>query len=168
MSTLNREVRAVQNPALGSTLIWRTTALYRSSHPTGEWMPLPLAFLVLPILFHEQTSELVGSTRTSSGLDKFAEKFKSAEFARTDLLLAIGPRAVQTRALSWVAVKIAITSNLIRLVNANASLVAVTQTPHVSGVPAAVRPMLTKAEKLGAWFAEMSMYEISLRLQVKF
>lgn len=168
MAILNREVRAIQNPALGSTLIWRTASLYRKSHLMAASMPLPLAFLVLPILFHEQTAEMVRSTRIASGLDKLTDKFRSAEFSRTDLLLSVGPRAAQMRHLTWTAMRLGTLSNLFLIDTAEATVVATSDTPHVSGVPDSIRSMLTNAEKLGAWFAGMSIYEIGLRMQVKF
>ena len=84
MTTLNREVRAIQNPALGSVLIWRAASSYQTNHQTGSFMPLPLCFLVLPIAFHEETSALVSGTRTASGLRKLTEKFRSAEESKTD------------------------------------------------------------------------------------
>jgi hypothetical protein len=42
MSVLSREVRAVQNAALGSVLIWRTASQYQTVHERGSlalWSP---------------------------------------------------------------------------------------------------------------------------------
>ena len=122
MTTLNKEVRAIQNPALGSVLIWRAASSYQMNHQTGSSMPLPLCFLVLPIAFHEETSALVSGTRTASGLRKLTEKFRSAEESKTDLLLAVGGRAVAMRALTWESIKLGLTSNVISLDTERASL----------------------------------------------
>jgi len=59
MAILNREVRAIQNPALGSVLIWRAASSYQKNHKTASFIPLPLCFLILPIVFHEETSALI-------------------------------------------------------------------------------------------------------------
>src|ERR1700757_5332881 len=115
MAILNKEVRAIQNPALGSILIWRATSSYQKNHQTGSFMPLPLCFLVLPIVFHEETSALVSGTRTASGLRKLTEKFRSAEESKTDLLLAIGARAVAMRPLTWEAIRLGLASNVISI-----------------------------------------------------
>jgi len=168
MTVLNREVRAIQNPALGSVLIWRSAALYRKCHSTASSMPLPLAFLILPILFHEQTAELVAATRIASGLNKLTEKFRSAEFSRTDLLLSVASRANRMRTVTWEAIRLGLSANLLLIDTGTATLVSLTDTPHTAGVPATVRPLLNNAEKLGAWFAEMSLYEISMQFQVSF
>lgn len=168
MTVLNREVRAIQNPALGSALIWRAAVLYRKCHGTATTMPLPLAFLILPILFHEQTAELVGATRIASGLTKLTEKFRSAEFSRTDLLMSVASRANRMRPVTWEAIRLGLSANLLAIDTTTATLMPLTDTSHVAGVPAAVRPLLANAEKLGTWFAEMSLYEISLQFQVSF
>ncbi|HEU5400135.1 MAG TPA: three component ABC system middle component [Terriglobales bacterium] len=168
MSILNKEVRAIQNPALGSVLIWRGASSYQTNHPTGNFMPLPLSFLILPILFHEETSALVAGTRTGSGLRKLTEKFQSAEESKTDLLLAVGGRAAAMRELTWESILLAVRSNLLFLDTEKATLMSLSETPLVSGVPHSIRPMLTNAEKLGAWFSGLTLYEIALQMQVTF
>ena len=168
MAILNKEVRAIQNPALGSVLIWRAASSYQTNHPTGSFMPLPLAFLVLPILFHEETSALVAGTRATSGLRKLTEKFRSAEESKTDLLLAVGGRATTMRELTWESILLALTSNVLSLDTGEATLMSLSETPLVTGVPHPVRPMLTNAEKLGAWFSGLTLYEIGLQMQVTF
>jgi hypothetical protein len=168
MAILNREVRAIQNPALGSILIWRATSSYQKNHKTGSFMPLPLCFLVLPIVFHEETSALVTGTRTASGLRKLTEKFRSAEESKTDLLLAVGSRAVAMRALTWESIRLGLASNVISLDTEDGSLMSLSDTPLVSGVPQAIRPLLGSAEKLGTWFSGLTLYEIGLQMQVTF
>jgi len=49
-----------------------------------------------------------------------------------------------------------------------ATLMSLSETPLVSGVPHPIRPMLTNAEKLGAWFSGLTLYEIALQVQVTF
>ena len=168
MAVLNREVRAIQNPALGSVLIWRAVSSYQTNHKTGSFMPLPLCFLVLPIVFHEETSALVTGTRMASGLRKLTEKFRSAEESKTDLLLAIGGRTVAMRTLTWESIRIGLTSNVLSLNTESGSLMSLSDTPLVSGVPQSIRPLLGSAEKLGTWFSGLTLYEIGLQMQVTF
>lgn len=168
MAVLNKEVRAIQNPALGCVLIWRAASSYQKNHKTGSFMPLPLCFMVLPIVFHEETSALVTGTRTASGLRKLTEKFRSAEESKTDLLLAVGGRAVAMRTLTWESIRLGITSNVISLNTEGGSIMSLSDTPLVSGVPQPVRRLLGSAEKLGTWFSGLTLYEISLQMQVTF
>jgi Family of unknown function (DUF6521) len=168
MAILSKEVRAIQNPALGSVLIWRAASSYQKNQKTASFMPLPLCFLVLPIVFHEETSALVTGTQTASGLRKLTEKFRSAEESKTDLLLAVGTRAVAMRALTWESVRLGLTSNVISLDTEAGRLMSLSETPLVSGVPHSIRPLLRNAEKLGTWFSGLTLYEIGLQVQVTF
>lgn len=163
---LSREVRAVQNPALGAMLLWRCSVGYSSTHEKAEPIPLPLLYLVLPILFHKDTADLVSGTQKASGLRKFTEKFQLAAQNKTDLLLAIAPRAQAMRRLTSDALGLALLGSLVSMEQSTAHVIAVSQTPATAGIPASVRPLLAAAEKLGGWFSQLSIYETALLLQV--
>jgi len=166
-ATLNREVAAVQNPGLGALLLWRSASGYSQVHERAEDIPLPLLFLVLPIVLHQETTALLAATQKASGLRKFVEKFQLAAHSKTDLLLAIGPRAHAMRRLTAHSLGIAILSHLLVIDPSTATAVAVSTTPAIAGIPTSVRPMLNAAEKLGNWFADLTLYEIALLLQVR-
>ena len=87
MSTLTQEVRHVQNPALGSTLLWRFACGYTEHHKTSDAPPLPLLFIVLPILFHRETFEILKRTNRPTGLHGFADKFSQTDLGVTSLPL---------------------------------------------------------------------------------
>jgi hypothetical protein len=165
-ATLNRELRTVQNPALAAMLLWRCSSAYSASSALAEQIPLPLLFLVLPILFHRETAELVTATHKTSGLRKFVEKFQLASLSKTDLLLSIAPRAVVMRDLTSQGLGIAVMCRLLAFDDDSARVYSLSDTPAVAGIPHSVRPMLAGAEKLGSWFATSSLYETSLLLQV--
>jgi hypothetical protein len=165
-SSLSREVKAVQNPALGAMLLWRCCVGYSSTHPTADAIPLPLLFLVLPVLFHKETAEIVTSTRKRSGLRAFAEKFQWAAQNKTDLLLAIGPRAQAMRKLTSDSLGLGVLSNLIAIEQQSGRVIALSRTPATAGIPTSVRPLLAGADKLGSWCSQASMYETALLFQV--
>jgi len=165
-TSLNREIRAVQNPALAAMLLWRCASGYSSASNRSEPIPLPLLFLVLPILFHQETAELVTSTYKISGLRKFVEKFQLAAESKTDLLLGIGPRAQAMRNLTAEALGIAVLCRVLAFEENAARAFSLSDTPPIAGIPHSVRPLLRGAEKLGTWFAGSSLYEVTLLLQV--
>jgi hypothetical protein len=164
--SLNRELRAVQNPALAAMLLWRCASEYSAASDRAEQIPLPLLFLVLPILLHGETAELVTATQKASGLRKFVEKFQLASHSKTDLLLSIAPRAVAMRNLTSQGLGIAVICHLLAFDETAVRAYALSDTPAVAGIPRSVRPLLADAEKLGSWFAHSSLYETSLLLQV--
>lgn len=168
MNTLSKEYRAVRNPALGSLLIWRFCVGYYEHNRRATPAPLPVTFLVLPILMHEQTAQLVASTLRSSGLRKFAEKFSSSAEAKTDLLLALGTRATQMRPLTLDSLRLALYGNLVGLDPAAAAIFPLSTTTPSYGIPESVRPLLANAEKLGSWCSQVTPYEVGLALKVAF
>jgi Family of unknown function (DUF6521) len=131
-------------------------------------MPIPLLFLVLPIVLHKQTAELLSSTQERSGLRKFTEKFQTSAQSKTDLLLALGPRATIMRQLSQDSLQIALAKSLVALDIESAGVFPLSMTEPMAGVPVSVRPLLLGGEKLGKWFAQVSLYEAGLLLQVPF
>lgn len=170
MSVLHREVNAVQNPALGAAIIWRFACGYCPQGADGGPAPLPLLFLVLPIILHLETRTLVESTMVNSGLYKFVEKFAVAEKqqpGRSDLLLAIHDRALVLRPLSQESLKLALATGLLSIDPHQAAVWPVTYASPNSA-PERVRPLLKSAEKLGGWCAPLTLFEIARLLRTVF
>jgi hypothetical protein len=167
-TSLNREVRALQNPALGALLLWRCAVGYQSANNLGAAIPLQLLFLVLPIVLHRQTAEVLMSTKLRSGLRKFVEKFQASSLSKTDLILAIAPRAYTMRELSIESMQLGVRLCLVSIDQEGAAAFPLSTTRPSSGSPSPVRPLLAAAEKLGSWFGELSLFEIGLLLQVSF
>ena len=167
MSVLAAEVRNIQNPALGAGLIWRFVCGYVDEQATKDPVPLPLIFLVLPIIMHQQTESFVQRTYKSSGLRACAAKFGAAKNCQQDLLLAINSRMLTLKILSLESLSIAIATRLVHL-STGATLIPLSKTKAITGIPEDVRKMMNNAEKLGAWCAQLTMHEIATTLKVRF
>ena len=68
MSSQDLDVMYVQNPALGTVLLWRFTCGYYSNE--NRPVPFPLLFVVLPIVFRQDLCSVIKSTQKASGLSK--------------------------------------------------------------------------------------------------
>lgn len=167
MSTLSQEVRNVQNPALGSTVLWRFACGYTESNATSSHPPVPLLFIVLPIVLHRETFELLKATQRLTGLHGFADKFSKADVGKSDVLLSIQPRASTFRRLTWESLQIGIRSQLLTISTSEGTIIPVSRT-NPRGVPDSVRPILSNAEKLGTWCGELTLFEIGTILKVGF
>ena len=162
---LAREVEAIQNPALGSVLVWRFAIGYAAERKIPDSTPLPVLFLALPILFHEETLAVVASTKRVSGLRTFAGKFSESSVSKSDVLLSLEQRARVYRPQSLRALRIATASRLLFVDPLTAEVAALSKaTP--SSVPESVRPLLRSAEKLGAWCGGVTTYELSTLLHI--
>ena len=154
----------MHNAALGSVLIWRFSCGYTpqgQSHGT----PLPLLFLVLPILLHEATASRVAGTLAGSGLRKFEEKF--AAQGAGDVLMSLQPRAVAMRDLTLRSIRVALAGGLVTLVGDRA---AVWPRSYSSPPEAqkAIVSLMRGAEKLGEWMQDLTLFEVSGILNVEF
>lgn len=162
MTAILNEVQAMQNPALGAVLLWRFACGFSpESSPNGT--PLPLAFVVLPLIFHAKSAEKVSGTLAASGLRKFESKFSDDD--RGDVLLALQPRMLAMRDISLRSLRIAIRSGLLTLVPKEAVLWPRSRTaPPAEAKP--VSDLLKSAEKLGAWCRDVSLFEVTGLLKV--
>lgn len=163
MRPLLNEVQAIQNPGLGAALVWRFACGYCPENQSGEGVPLPLAFVVLPVVLHTRMREQVTSTRIASGVRKFEEKFSGSG----DLLFALNERAIALRQLSLRSMRIAMACGLITVLPDQAAFWPRSYSrPTNTSKP--VTELMKAAEKLGAWCAPLSLFEISGILRVEF
>lgn len=157
------EVQAMQNPALGAVLIWRFVCGYSHENTFGPGVPMPLVYVVLPVVLHSRTRGEVESTHLVSGVRKFEEKFRE----QGDLLLAIHNRALGMRMLSLRSIRIALAKGLVTLRQDEATLWPRTYTPPAA-MAKPVGSLMKDAEKFGNWCAPLSLFELSGILRVEF
>jgi Family of unknown function (DUF6521) len=170
MAVLKEEIRLVNNAALGAYLLWNYSLAYQDQHEVRESTPGVLLFLILPILFNQPTLDFLDKTKRGSGLFKFSEKFLSTEHKKSHLLLDVHERVIEMREITLLSLKIAIKKNLLTVVPSSGKIVAVDE-EHVGkprGVPAIVIKMKRNSEKLGYWFSENSLKDISFYMKVFF
>lgn len=168
MPGLSQETEEIQNPGLGALAVWRFAAGYALASQENRPTPLPLLFLALPLLYHEETFEVLASTRRGSGLRGFAGKFSDSEHKKTDILLQLHERCLRMRPLSLDALRLAFAAKLLAVDVTRAAVLPLTRTAPKAGVPISIQALLQNAEKLGAWCADLSLHEISLILKVTF
>lgn len=168
MYGLKRETQYVQNPALGAMLLWRFVVGYQRGSGSANPTPVPLLFIVLPVILHEQTAQFISSTRETSGLRAFAGKFSESKACKSDVLLAIHTRSLDMRRLTMDSLAVATTSRLISLDCRRAVAISLSSSSVKAGIPPSVRPMLNSAERLGVWCSTISLHEVSVILKVGF
>lgn len=165
MTALAREAQNVQNPALGAAIIWRFCCAYSADHPGGDAPVLPTLFLVLPIVLHQATVELLRGTRPSSGLRAFAAKFGDTRVSKQDLLLQIHERSLRWRTLTLQSIELAAAGRLIHLSESGEAIPLSKTKAH--GLPDEVKRLMSDAEKLGAWCGRLTLHEITTTLKVR-
>jgi len=167
MSVLASETHIVQNPALGCVLLWRFAAGFTRAHKTEASPVLQLAFIVLPTIYHQETCELLQKTQYQSGLNGFVDKFTRSDVAKSDLLLAIHNRAIALRSLTLDSLRVGVRHHLLAISASTGTFIPLSNSPP-SAVAVSARPLLKAAEKLGAWCAPLTLFEITSALKVAF
>lgn len=163
MNPVLAEVQAMQNPALGAALIWRFACGYAPPQSASEGVPLPLAFVVLPLVLQDATRSAIEVTQARSGLRKFEERFSS----RGDVLYALNDRALAMRTLSLRSVRLAVATGLLTLIPEKSALWPRTYS-RARRAGKSEQVLMKAAEKCGAWCSTMTLFELSGTLRVEF
>lgn len=163
MSKANNEVYQVQNPAIGSAILWRFVCGYKSVK--SEPVPFPLLFLVLPIIFREELCDAICSTQQRNGLSKVAEKLFTEK--KNDELYSINSAAINLRELTLSSFNIGVSAKLFKLEYTTALVYPITEISP-SGIAASTKVLLDSSEKFGRLCGDLTLYEICEWLKVRF
>lgn len=155
------EYQRVQNPALGAVLLWQFMTGYSLASGINKPVPLPLLFIVLPILYNKTTGDVLYSTQRASGLHLFCEKCGPS-------LSTLHTRALQMRPLSLESLQLAVQTELVVIDYQTACSWPVEANLTDSHVPGRTKHMVSGAHKLGDWCSKLSLFEISSLLKVAF
>jgi hypothetical protein len=164
MADLDAEVRNVQNAAFGAVILAAFVQGFYDADDTKEGVPLPYLFLVLPIVLHSDIYRLLSGTKPS--LRHMAEKFVSAEYAGTDLLLSLNSSARRLRRLTAESLGVLFLTGFAKMDSKNARVLPrkISQFTGRPDIPSEAE----ESRKLGRWFAQLSTFEIGSILKVTF
>ena len=164
---LARDVYEVQNPAMCAVMQWRFSIGYQGKRRDAAGPPIHLAFLVAPLVLHPDSQRLLLSTRRSSGLRMFTEKFTRASENQGDVLLAVQRRTELFRDVSLRGIQLAVAAGLVTIRTKSALLLPLSKTKPRSSRPK-VRALLNASERLGVWMGELTLQEIAFILKGRF
>jgi hypothetical protein len=167
LGILNKEMQIIQNPAFGAVLLWQFCSGYLTESRTSEFIPMPLLFIVLPILLNEEIASYISSTRKQSGLRKFVGKFLDSRNSKGDILLSINKKMLKMHNLTMESLVISINSGLIVLdIEHGLAIPVSSKSPRK--ISSSIENSLKNAKKLGEWCSKLSIFEISFLLKVGF
>lgn len=153
-------VALVQNPALGSLMLWQFGIAFQEEKLTDNVL-LPHCFLVLPLALHAETVSLISSTNQSSGLTQLTKKLSD----KRELLYSIHDRVIQMRELTLESIGTGISARLISVDYEKASL-RCNASPKPK-IPQRLRTQMSGVAKLGKWFARLEPTQVFRLLRVE-
>jgi hypothetical protein len=154
------EGEIVYNSPLGAFLLWTFARKY-CLFSKSDSVPFELLFIVLPLLYHGETRKVISSTQSGSGLRIFSAKLSKSP-APT---FVIQDRVLGFRGLSLRCISTSIGMNLIQLLPQE-GMVRILNVDDSSAPTEFVNDLIKASEKLGRWFAEVDIQEITKLLRI--
>ena len=154
-----REYEIVQNPALGACVLWHYTKSFMDETGQRHGPSLLQTMPVLPLVFHEDTTDGLGRRRFDGGL-------YTALAADRTLFVGLQKRLEDMAPQTFRALHLAFGSGLLAYDRETGELHRVPRVPAPAANDEAVRLMFSTAQRLGHWFAAGSAAEMLKRLQI--
>lgn len=156
------EQELVQNIGLGAEAIFEAVEAYYKHEGQMQGMPFPLAFLVLPLVFHKKT---VNAIKARLGVGALRKALR----ADREISIGLQQRMESMYETSIAACSLAIDAGLILYDSETAQLIPgrtfPSQIRHISDAVADIR---AAAKRVGVSFSELTLEEISTLLEVVF
>lgn len=166
MGRLVKEFYNVQNPALSAYLISRFSLGYLEENQNMS--PIPLLFIVLPMIYKKEVVDFISSTQKTSSLRFFADKFTEKKNSNNDLIIQIQNLSNRYKVMTLEALRIGMAGELI-VIQDDAYILPLKDNINSYKLSSKeVKRMGNAAEKLGIWCSRLSLMEISQILKVRF
>lgn len=166
MNKLAKELYNVQNPALGAYLLARFSLGYLDENQNMP--PIPLLFIVLPMIYKKDVVDFISSTQRTSSLHFFADKFTDKQNSNNDLIIQIQNLSQRYKMMTLEALRISIIGELISIQDNVYILPLRDNINDFKPKTKDVKKMGNAAEKFGIWCSRLSLVEISQILKVRF
>ena len=157
------ELDLVQNTGLASEILVSTVVAYYKGKSAVNGLPFPLSFLVLPLLFHRRTVDVIKNRKGSGVLYKAIKENREIPVGLQRRMESLFDRTLS-------AYSLAISADMLTI-----DLEAVELIPLVRAIPKTALPatgsakdIFIAASRLGKAFAEHSVEEIIKITEVVF
>ena len=166
MGDLVKEFYNIQNPALSAYLLSRFSLGYMKENQ--NMAPMPLLFIVLPMMYKKEIVDFIESTRVKSGLRFFADKFTEKKNSNKDLILQIQNNSQRYKIMTLEAIGVGMAGKLFDIQKDAYVLPLEDNIISFKIKSKDLEKMGKAAEKLGIWCSELTLMEISQILKVRF
>jgi hypothetical protein len=156
------EQHVIQNTGLAAEAIWEAVHAAHEANGRAEGVSLPLAFLVLPLTFHERTAKILASKSQPGALYK-------ALADEREITIGLQQRMQSLSDRTFHALSIGFQSGLLRLdQDTQQQLIPGRKTQPITHVTSEVKTILGAAKRVGHAFSEMTTVQLSTHLNIRF
>lgn len=155
------EFDIVQNNLLGSIALWIFSKEYYERKQKKEGPPLPFALPVLPLVFNQRAVQSIATKRFEGGLFRAVAEDRAIPVGLQSRMEAMADQTFQSLSMAFSA-------GLLRYDSSTAQLIPVrTSSPHQI-IDDELKAIMAAAKRLGIWFADLSLEQIVILLDVRF
>lgn len=156
------EQRIIQNTGLGAEAIWQAVFEAYTAKGRTDGVSFPLAFLVLPLVFHRRTAAVFASKSKPGAIYKALAEDREITVGLQERMVALSERTFQS-------ISIAFSTDLLRMdQDHQRHLIPGRKSPPVKHVTVEVQTILKAAKRVGQAFAELTVVQIANHLGVRF
>lgn len=155
------EFEIVQNNALGGLALWSFTNGFYLENGNRNGPILPLTMLVLPMVFHEKTVNVMYNRKHVGGL------YRSIEDDRT-IVAGLQERMELMIDQTFKSLNMAFASGLLDYIKDNSEIIPIRRSDPIGINVEETKRLISVSKKIGRWFSEMSIDEICVSLKVRF
>ena len=156
------EQRVIQNTGLAAETIWQAVREAYEANGRSEGVTLPLAFLILPLTFHQRTAILLASKTQPGALYKALGEDREITVGLQLRMQALSDRTMHALSISFHTGLLQLDQDHQR------QLIPVRKTQPVAHATNEVKTILNAAKRVGQAFAEMTLVQLSTHLNIRF
>ena len=156
------EQRVIQNTGLAAEAIWQAVVEAYETNGRTAGVPFPLAFLVLPLTFHQRTAASLASKTQPGALYKALSDDREITLSLQARMQAMSDRTLH-------ALSIAFQTGMLEVDQVHErQLIPRRKTAPATHVTDDVKTILAAAKRVGQAFAEMSVVQLATHLNIRF
>lgn len=156
------EQRVVQNPALGAEVMWQAVQEAYAAQSRAGGVPLPLAFIVLPLTFHQRTATVLAAKTQPGALYKALADDREITVGLQRRMQALSGRTLKALSIGFRTGLLNIDRDRER------QLLPGRKTAPVAHATDDVKIIFAAARRVGKAITEMSIVQISTQLNIRF
>ncbi len=163
---LSDEIKNIQNPALGGYLL----SVFVNEYYTKivKFPPLQLLFVAYPLMYISELFEIINSTNRPTGLRGCMDKLKEKKNSKNDVILYIQTAIENDKMHIMDCIRIAMEAELINVDEKGEVIPIQRNIKKIKILNKDIENLKKVSCKLGMWFSELNLTEISQILKVRF
>lgn len=155
------EFDIVQNNLLGSLALWTFAKEFYERKQKKDGPPLPFALPILPLVFNQRAVQSIATKQFEGGLFRAVAEDRAIPVGLQDRMEAMADQTFQS-------LNRAFSAGLLRYDSATFQLIPVrTSSPHQI-IDDELKAIMATSKRLGIWFADLSLEQIFILLDVRF